>query len=325
MAKPTLDKIQEILITKVHADFDWNSRFGNPAEQGDSGGELAENEFGSLVESIRSRGQDVAILVRPKGQGYSVVAGFRRYAAISKIADEAKTKSTATIKCIVRELNEIEAKSLNIRENTARKNLGAADLMVSLGELKDLYEKNKASVTISALADEVGVGRPYASKLLGIRDKVMPKFVKAWREGKVEIAVNTMEALAKLDKGEQQEREWTDVIAKAGGRGAGGGRKDKKAWLESAEKEAERVGTFLGRLEHLGRISTEGLDFKKHLEDVVRMKDGEGEKATDLQRAKIVKAISEAYEAALNPPPPEEKEAKAPKADGKPAKGATAN
>lgn len=325
MAKATLDKIQEILISKVHADYDWNSRFGDPAAQGDSGGELPENEFAALVESIRSRGQDVAILVRPKGQGFAVVAGFRRYAAISKIAEEAKSKDT-TIKCIVRELNEIEAKSLNIRENTARKQLGAADLMVSLGELKDLYEKAKASVTISALADEVGVGRPYASKLLSIREKVMPKFVKLWREGQVEIAVNTMEALAKLDKGEQQERQWAEVVKKEGGRGAGGGRKDKKAWLEGAEKEAVKVGTFLGTLENLGKITTGNLIFKKDLELVVHMKEGEGEKATDIQRAKIVKAIEEAYDAALNPPPPEAKpDPKAAKENAKPAKAATAN
>lgn len=322
-AKVVLDKIVELPLNKVHADFEWNSRYGNPAEQGDSGGELAENEFASLVESIRSRGQDTAIIVRPKGQGHAVVAGFRRYAALQKIAEDAKDKNL-TIKCIIRELNEVEAKSLNIRENAARKQLGPADLMVSLGELKDLYEKNKASVTVSALADEVGVGRPYASKLLNIRDKVDPKFVKLWREGKAEIAVNKMEALAKLDKGEQQNREWADNIATAGGRGAGGGRKDKKAWLESAERQAIKIGIFLGELEHLEKISTENLDFKKDLELLVDMKEGE-QKATATQRQKIVEAISNAYNDAMNPPEPEAEPVKPTKAAANSGKAVSAN
>jgi ParB-like chromosome segregation protein Spo0J len=315
-----LDKIVEIKLTDIHADYDWNCRTGNPAEAGDSGGEAEENEFKGLIESIRARGQDQAVTVKPRGKGFFLVVGFRRYSAMQVIAEGNKN---ATIKCIVKTLSDIEAKSLNIRENTARKQVSPPDLMKGLADLRDLHRKSGGAPTIDALAAEVGMGRGYASRLFKIKDNVLPKILEAWHKAPASIGVNKMEEIAKFDKPRQEEA-FEAMLPKAGR----GSRSDKKAWLESAHNEAIRVGTFLGKLEHLKLINTDGLDFSKHLEHCVKVKDGDAA-PTKNQREALVKEITDAWQAALTPPPPEEKKEKEPKVDkakdGKAAKGATAN
>lgn len=291
---PKVDKTMHVPLSMVHADFEWNCRSGDPALQGDSGGELDTNEFKSLVDSIRSRGQDEPVTVRAKGKGYQLVVGFRRYRAIQTIAEETKTQKTATILIKIRELNDVEARSLNIRENTARAQLAPPDLAFALVDLRSQYKAAGGSPTIEAMAQEVGVGRPYASKLFSIVDRVLPALLKKWRTSQVEIGVVKMAQIAGYDK-DRQEEAFADLLPTAG-RGAGGGRKGKGAWFEPAKKEAANIGTILGRLELAELISTEDLDFEDDIEKVLEYWGDDKGKATDAQRTELVAVISEAYE-----------------------------
>lgn len=305
-ATPKLsEKVVEILLSAVHADYEWNCRRiagkEETAADGAVDGKDQVNEFDALKSSLRSRGQDQAVIVRPRGKGYALVVGFRRFKALQEIAEEDKNTKTATVKAIIRELNDVEAKSLNIRENTARKDLPPTDLCKSLIDLRELYVKAKGAPTITALADEVGLGRAYASKLFSIADKATPKVLKQWFEAPAAIGVVKMTEVIKVEKDRQEEA--FQALLPQSGRGKGGGR---KAWLKGAENEAKRVGTFLGTLERKGLISTDGLDFEVSLEDCIKMGQGDA-KATEKQRAELVKVISEAYEAAMNPAPKEEK------------------
>lgn len=314
-ATPKLsEKVVEILISAIHADYEWNCRRiagkEETAAEGTVDGKDQLNEFDALKSSLRSRGQDQAVIVRPRGKGYALVVGFRRFKALSEIAEEDKNTKTATVKAIIRDLNDVEAKSLNIRENTARKDLPPTDLCRSLIDLRELYVKSKGSPTITAMADEVGLGRAYASKLFSIADKATPKVLKLWFDAPAAIGVVKMTEVIKVERDRQEEA--FNALLPQSGRGKGGGR---KAWLKGAENEAKRVGTFLGSLERKGLISTDALDFEQNLEDCIKMGQGEA-KATEKQRAELVKVINAAYEAAMNPPEPKPEKAKDKAKDG---------
>lgn len=317
MSQPKLsEKIVEIPLSKIHADFEWNCRRIAGEEETSTEGNEQGNEFKGLVESLKARGQDQAVIVRPRGQGYALVVGFRRFKAMQTIATEEGTLKTATIKAVIRELNDVEAKSLNIRENTARKDLLPTDLCRALVDLKALYEKHKGAPTVTALADEVGIGRPYASKLFAIAEKAHPKVLQQWYETPAAIGVVKMTEVIKHDKNEGNGARQAQALAEllpTAGRGKGGGR---KAWLKGAENECKRVGTFLGTLERKGLIDTSNLDFEVSLEDCVKMGQGDA-KATDKQRAELVKTITTAYEAALKPPVEKAEKAKDGKDKGK--------
>lgn len=315
------EKIIEIPLSKVHADLEWNCRRLAGSQETSTEGNEQGNEFKELILSLRARGQDQAVIVRPRGQGFALVVGFRRFLALQAMAAEDGTTKTATVKAIVRELNDVEAKSLNIRENTARKDLLPTDLCRALVDLKALYEKHKGAPTIEGIANEVGIGRSYASKLFSIADQAHPKVLEQWFSAPAAIGVVKMTEVIKHDKNEGNGARQAQALAEllpTAGRGKGGGR---KAWLKGAENEAKRVGTFLGTLERKGLIDTVALDFEISLEDCIKMGQGDA-KATDKQRAELVKAITEAYEAALKPPAP--KAEKPEKADGK-GKGKPAN
>lgn len=322
MSQPKLsEKIVELPLSKIHADLEWNCRRIAGDKETSTEGNEQGNEFKELILSLRARGQDQAVIVRPRGQGYSLVVGFRRFLALQAIAAEDGASKTATIKAVIRELNDVEAKSLNIRENTARKDLLPTDLCRALVDLKALYEKHKGAPTVQGLADEVGIGRPYASKLFSIADKAHPKVLQQWFDAPAAIGVVKMTEVIKHDKNEGNGARQAQALAEllpTAGRGKGGGR---KAWLKGAENEAKRVGTFLGTLERKGLIDTDALDFEVSLEDCIKMGQGDA-KATDKQRAELVKVITTAYETALKPPVEKaEKTEKGEKGKGKDAKG----
>lgn len=308
MAEKIVKKIVALSLSQIHADYEWNSRSGDPAQQAAIGEESEVNEFDALRQSLKARGQDQAVTVRPrKGSKdkFDLVVGFRRFRALQLNAEEAGDKN-ATILAEIREMSDVEAKSLNIRENTARSQLTPPDLARSLVQLRQLHIAAKGAPTVDGLATEVGVGRGYASRLISIEDKVKPDILKKWHEMPAAIGVGKMYDISKVDRDRQDEL--FEKLQPTAGRGTGGGG-GAKAWLKVAEKEAKRVGTLLGNLERKGLIDTSELEFSEHLEDCIAMKQGAREKATDKQRNELVKLITEAFNAALQPPEAAEAEA----------------
>lgn len=100
-------RIRAIPLTQIIADAKkWNTR------REDSGTE----EFKELVASLAAKGQDEPVTIRPKGEKFELITGFRRYAALMYIAEQSKSKD-ATINAIVRDLSDAEARLLNRRES----------------------------------------------------------------------------------------------------------------------------------------------------------------------------------------------------------------
>jgi ParB/RepB/Spo0J family partition protein len=293
------EQIVNIAAKDIIADFAWNARSGDwRADEGTPDDEnKGEHSFKGLVKSIKARGQDTAVTVRPskKAGKFELTAGFRRFAAILEIAKETNNPNP-TIKAVVKKQNEAEARAENIRENTARDELKGPDLAWSLHELYKLQTAGGGAPSDSALADEIGKSQPYVSKLLRIMKGVTTKVTDQWRSSRVPVTVNEMASLIGKDKGEQ-EAEFKRIIESkggvAGGQGAGGG---QGAWLEAAKKKAASLGMLFGRLEKNELIDTAGLSFDTHLDYLLKV----NKKATARQRAAVAKAAQKAYDDALN-------------------------
>ena len=99
------EKIQEIEISKI-SDFPHH-----PFKVVD------DDKMDALIESIKQQGILVPAIVRLKEDGtYEMISGHRRKHALSKIGIK-------TIKCIIKELNDDEAKILMVDSNIQREEL----------------------------------------------------------------------------------------------------------------------------------------------------------------------------------------------------------
>jgi ParB/RepB/Spo0J family partition protein len=283
-AKNVSEQISLILLKDIVVDPAFNGRSGDfTADAGDE----EKNNFDDLVESIKMRGQDEAVRVVPKGKKFFLVAGFRRFAAISKIAEE-KGDPNATIKAISKDMTSVEMRSLNLRENTARDQLKGADLAWSIHDLwKQMGGKETSDV---AVAKEIGLSQPYVSRLLRIMREVVTKVTDAWRVSPVKVSTGEMETLCKVPKDQQM-----DAYKKLLGKKGEQSEKGPNAWVDSAKKNAAKVASLLGKLEKNELIDTEGLSFADHIDYVVKIKKGANAK----QRSAIIKAAQTAYEEAL--------------------------
>lgn len=321
MAKTVEINENEIVVlplAKVKADFKWNSRPEAETNVSELENEIEGSSFGQLMESIDAKGQKEPVKVRPKGSGFELVYGFRRYAAIRELAKKNGTKDP-TIRVVIEALTDIEAREENMRENLARKQLSPSMTCKGLLELKGFYG-DKMSVT--ALADRVGINRPYASMMINtIGQKLKPELLEQWYGQNAEVGVNRVESVAKLPL-EEQDAAWKEKVA-TGGRGNKAGAAD---WMEAAITKCETVGGFLGRLHAMGLVNTDALDFrnKDHFAALgIKIKDEHtAEQMGDLVHS-LTTAFSEAVQLVKNPPIPEVKPEKAKK--GKKAEEAPAN
>lgn len=286
------EKIHTLPLAQVKADFEWNARHG--IISADSGDE-EKNNFSDLMASIESEGQDTAVIVRPTGKTFALVAGFRRYAAITELAKKRGDKN-ATIKAVVRDLSDLEARSLNIRENAARDDLRGPDLAWSIHELESLYKTKGLKASSVVIAASIGKNQGYVNKLMRIMNETDPKVTKLWRDAPFQVAIADMEKIATYERDRQLAafEEITKNRSGSGGQGAGGGR---GKWLEAAESKAKSVGALLGSLAKAGAIDADALDFTDgdHIRLCVKFKPD----ATDKQVLKVGTALDTAFEAAL--------------------------
>lgn len=88
-----------------------------------------------FIKDIEENGIRQPITVRPREDGYGIVAGSRRYTgAINAGLD--------TIPCIVKDLNDIEARAESIAENKHRKDISAARWNEVINELAEEVDGN---------------------------------------------------------------------------------------------------------------------------------------------------------------------------------------
>lgn len=290
-------------VSKIHVDSSWNARSGNWAEA--SGGDFG-SEFPDLVTSIREKGQDTPILVRATGKGgkYELIAGFRRLAAIQAIAAEGGTvpnipeftASDPHVRVEVRKLSDVEARALNLRENTARDELRAADIAWGVAEL------DRLGLSQAQIASELGRTQSYVSLLLGIVKKA-PKQAKRWREETASTL--TLKEMKDVSDAEGDAAKDEMFEKYRSGKGAQKEKAEKgTAWLQRVFKQVDAMGHMIGTLQRVNF-----LPFKEELEfdaDSIRSVVDYKEDCTRKQEDKIVEVAQKAYLAALGAPADEE-------------------
>lgn len=119
------------------------------------GGDWDQDE--ELIASIKENGVIVPLIVRladpSTGVKYAIVSGSRRYNA-SIVA------GLTMVPCIVKELDDIEARALSILENKHRKDIPDWLYAVKLGELYGLLNGNKdREGTINFLSQRTGISK----------------------------------------------------------------------------------------------------------------------------------------------------------------------
>lgn len=302
---PSAALTQNILLSDIVADAGWNVRSGDftKVAKGPDG-----EDWLAFCKSIEEEGQDTPVTVRrhPKRTGkYELAAGFRRYSAIQAIAARGGmvpnipgfSPTAPSIRAEVKNLTDADMRFVNLRENTARENLKAADLGYGFHEL------GKLNKTGTEIAFEFGLSQPYVARLKKIWD-VMPKVAELWRTAQNPLPVDIMRKLGDENVTEAEKMtKYQALLAARKGRTGGGRSAD--AWVKSAVNAAAEVGRVVGALDHAGLITAASGSKLKFDEDslrtVVKMKNVE-DGCTEEHVKEIVGAANAAYKEAVKGP-----------------------
>ena len=195
------DDVKHIPLGDIFVDPDWNNRSINRTMSATS---LHVEDEGTGIEGLKTGifndGQDEPVVLRETKdsfykknlkQRYALVAGFRRFEAIRQLNDNENlvkerdklkmnvvpNTANGTIRAFVRNLSELEAIKLNLRENTQRDNLPTPDLVHGAWKLKHFHQMEPA-----AIANTLGKHTTYVILLLQVG--TLPKEVlDHWRNG----------------------------------------------------------------------------------------------------------------------------------------------
>ena len=113
-----------------------------------------EERLQELAESIRSRGVIQPLIVRPKGDGYEIVAGERRWRA-------AQRAPIHEVPVIVRTFDDTEVLEVAIIENVQRADLNPMEEAAAYAALMDRFGHTQAQ-----LAEAMGKSRSHLTNLM---------------------------------------------------------------------------------------------------------------------------------------------------------------
>ncbi len=151
-----------------------------------------------LVESIRENGLLQPLVVRPSGTGWHVVAGERRFRAVSELGWE-------HVPVIIRELTDEQMLVLALVENLQREDLSPIEEAVGFQQLIDLF-----GLTQQQAADRVGRDRSTVANAL--RLLALPSEVKEMLAAG-QISAGHARAILALDGAEAQVAFAREVLA----------------------------------------------------------------------------------------------------------------
>ena len=132
---------------------------------------FAEDELHTLTESIRREGVLMPILLRPKEDGYELIAGERRWRA-------SQAAGLTEIPAVVRHVDDLQALELAIIENEQRDDLTAIESAAAYRRMIEEF-----GCTQQQVAEKIGVSRVQVSNL--IRLLQLPDTVQAMIERRV--------------------------------------------------------------------------------------------------------------------------------------------
>jgi ParB family chromosome partitioning protein len=120
--------------------------------------QMGEQGLEELAQSIRRHGIIQPLVVRPKGDGFEVVAGERRWRA-------AQLAGLESVPCVVRETSDEEAVVFALVENLQREDINAIDAAEGYRRLLTEFH-----MTQSELAEQMGRSRPAIANTLRLLD-----------------------------------------------------------------------------------------------------------------------------------------------------------
>lgn len=119
---------------------------------------FGEAELAGLAASIRQSGMIQPVLVRPRGDGFELVAGERRWRA-------AQAAGLERIPAVVRELDDAAAAEAALVENIQRVDLNPIERAHALRSLSEMF-----GLTHEEVAGRVGLERPTVSNLIRLTE-----------------------------------------------------------------------------------------------------------------------------------------------------------
>jgi len=148
-------------------------------------------KFDELLESIRSNGVIVPILVRPIEdivkkkkkediKEFQIVAGERRYRASCKLAEKNGGLQKCTIPAIVKDLTDDEAFEILTIENLQREDLTELEEARSF----QAYIDRKGGDAITVLAEKTAINPRYIRRRVAVL-KLPEKVLAAWEKGTI--------------------------------------------------------------------------------------------------------------------------------------------
>ena len=118
-----------------------------------------------LAESIRASGVIEPVVVRPKGSGWELIAGHRRWQA-------AEIAGRTTLPAIVRRMNDLDAALLALIENVQRDELSGWEEAQAVAGLRTLLERKGEDTTGKAIAPRIGWSEGKVSQRITIAENI---------------------------------------------------------------------------------------------------------------------------------------------------------
>jgi len=134
---------------------------------------MTQEEFNLLVEDIKTNGQRTLdpIHVRPLGNNqYQIIDGYHRYKALKQLGYK-------TIRCIIDNVSEDEAKAINYRKNRERGNI---DPFKEAQLFYDDWRKGNGQLTQEEIAEKYGISQVDVSRSLNLIKikEIIPRGIK---------------------------------------------------------------------------------------------------------------------------------------------------
>jgi ParB family chromosome partitioning protein len=158
-----------------------------------------DDRIDELCQTIKTHGVIQPIVVRVRNGKYEIIAGERRFRAVSKLGLD-------TIPGIVREFNESQAASIALIENLQREGLTAVEEAIAYQQLIDLHQ-----LTQESLAQRLGKSQSTIAnklRLLQLSEPVKQALLER------QITERHARALLPLANSQLQERVLSDILEK---------------------------------------------------------------------------------------------------------------
>jgi ParB family chromosome partitioning protein len=151
-----------------------------------------EDRINELCQTIKTHGVIQPIVVRLRNHKYEIIAGERRFRAVTKLGLE-------TIPAIVREMNDAQAASIALIENLQREGLTAIEEAVAYQRLMEIHQ-----LTQESLAQRLGKSQSTIAnkiRLLQLCEPVKQALMErkiTERHARALLSLNTVELQLKV-------------------------------------------------------------------------------------------------------------------------------